>query len=195
VNGFDFILLVLLAVLVLLGLMKGLTRLLIGIGALIAAFLLAAQFHGRVATSLAWIGFSEAVLKLLAYLLIFVGTMLAGGLLAFLVRKLLKAAMLSWADRLAGAALGLVATALIGALLVLPLVAYSPFGERVLQTSVLAPYVTVVADVANELVPEELHERYREKVEDLRRYWRERWQAQPRSGPPQARVPSRVTAT
>ena len=38
----------------------------------------------------------------------------------------------------------------------------------------LAPYVTVVADLANQLVPEELSESYRRKVEDLRRYWRDR---------------------
>jgi membrane protein required for colicin V production len=112
---------------------------------------------------------------LISYVLIFIGVMLAGGLVAFLVRKLVKAAMLSWADRLAGAALGLVAATLAAALLILPLVAYSPWGERVLRGSVLAPYVTVVADLANTLVPEGLSERYSEKIEQLRRYWRDEW--------------------
>ena len=174
-NGFDIVLLVLLGVLVFVGLLKGLTRLLIGIAALVAAFVLAAQFHQTVAASLRWIGAPDPVLKLIAYLLIFLGTMIAGGLVAFLTRKLGKAAMLSWADRLAGGALGLVAAMLIAALLVLTLLAYSGAGERALRESALAPYVTVVADIANRWVPHELSELYRERVEGLRDYWRERW--------------------
>ena len=58
---------------------------------------------------------------------------------------------------------------------VLPVVAYSPYGERILARSVLAPYVTVVAEIATTLVPEELSTRYKEKVEDLRRYWQEQY--------------------
>jgi len=178
VNGFDIGLVILAGLLVLLGLAKGLTRLLIGMAALIAAFMLAAQFHGALAQRLVWLDWPADALRLVAYLLIFFGTMLAGGLLAWLVRKLLKAALLGWADRLAGGAVGLVAAALVAALLVLPLVAYSPFGERALRDSLLAPYVTVVADVARRLVPPEFSESYRERVEELRRYWRERWDAE-----------------
>ena len=174
-NGFDIALLVVLGLLMLLGLAKGLIRLLIGIGALIAAFMLAAQLHDPLASQLVWIDLPEPALKLLAYLVVFFGTMLAGGVLTFLARRLLKAAMLGWADRLAGAAVGVIACLLISALLILPLVAYSPFGERALRTSILAPYVTVVADLANHLVPEGLSRSYREKVERLRRFWRDRW--------------------
>ena len=100
---------------------------------------------------------------------------MAGAIVSYLVRKVLKVAMLTWADRLAGAALGLVANAARRALLVLPLVAYSPYGEKALRNSVLAPYVTVVADVANRLVPAGLSDAYQEKVEQLRLYWREKW--------------------
>jgi len=181
VNGFDIGLLILLALLVLFGLIKGLTRLLIGMGALIVGFLLAAQFHQQLAVKLTWINVNEDILKLIAYVLIFFGTMFVGGVLAWVARKLLKAAMLSWADRLAGGAVGLVAALLVAAWLVLPLVAYSPFGERALRESVLAPYVAVVADVAKELVPQELSDSYEEKIETLRQYWRDRWAAAPDS--------------
>ncbi len=171
-NAFDVVMLILLGVLVFVGVVKGLTRILIGIGALVAAFLLAAGLHQELALRLGGIlKLNEGVLKLIAYLVLFIGTMLVGALAAYVTRKLLKAAMLSWADRLAGGALGLVAAMLIAGLLVLPLVAYVPSGERALRESVLAPYVTVVADVAKELVPEELSRRYRDKMEGLRRYW------------------------
>ena len=160
-NAFDIVLLVLACGLVILGMIKGLVRILIGIAALVAAFVLAARFHQPLAEALGGINIGVEPRRLIAYLLIFLGVMLAGAVIAFLMRKLLKVAMLSWADRLGG--------------IILPLVAYSPFGEKVLADSTLAPYVVVFADAANMLVPEELSQRYREKVEDLRRYWSERW--------------------
>ncbi len=178
-NGFDIGLLVLLGMLVLLGLIKGLARLLVGIGALVAAFWLAAYFHQNLAADLGWTNIPGQPLKLISYLLIFLGTMLAGGVVAYFLRRLLKAAMLGWADRLAGGAVGLAAAMLVAALLLLPLVAYSPIGESLLRDSVLAPYVVVVADLATRLAPVELSESYRKNVERLRRVWAERWRAMP----------------
>ena len=52
-NAFDILLLVLIAVLSLIGLLKGLTRLLIGSGALVTAFIVATQFHQQVASAVA----------------------------------------------------------------------------------------------------------------------------------------------
>jgi membrane protein required for colicin V production len=174
-NPFDISLLVVAGVLVLLGLWKGLVRLLIGLGALVAAFILAARFHRPLAHQLAWSEIPDQAMMLIAYVLIFLGTMIAGGVVAYLMRKLLKVAMLSWADRAAGAALGLLVALLSAALLVLPVVAYSPASENLLQRSVLAPYVAVVADIASPLVPPRLAEQYHRRIEDLRQFWRDRW--------------------
>ena len=174
-NTFDLLLLVLTGLLMLAGLLKGLVRLLIGTGALVAAFILAARFHPLAARPVAGVlGVPEPAASLVGYLVIFLGTMLAGAFLARILRGVLKAAMLGWADRLAGAAVGLIAAFLAAALMVLPVVAYLPAGERLLRESALAPYVTAFADVASELVPEQLAERYRERMDALRQYWRQR---------------------
>ncbi len=178
-NGFDIGLLILLGLLVLLGIIKGLARILIGLAALVAGFALAAVFHQELAIKLTWINVPANAQKLIAYVVIFFGTMIAGGLVAWLVRKLLKVAMLSWADRLAGGAVGFVVAMLVAGLLVLPLVAYSPLGERALRESLLAPYVTVVADLARRLVPAELSDSYNRRMQGLKEHWRERWQASP----------------
>ena len=175
VNTFDVLLLVLVGLLVLLGVLRGLTRLLIGVGALVAAFMLAAQFHWQVAVSMTRVvEMTEPVANLVAYLAIFLGTMLAGALVASALGRLLRATMLGWADRLAGGAVGLVAALLAAALVILPVVAYAPSGAAVLRNSVLAPYVTVVADIANPLVPDRLSGQYRDKMESLRQYWQRR---------------------
>ena len=177
-NAFDLLLIVLVGLLVLLGLLKGLTRLLIGIGALVAAFILAAQFHGLAAAAvLGVMDVPAPAANLIGYLAIFLGTMLAGALAGRILRGLLKAAMLGWADRLAGAAAGFVAALLAAALIVLPVVAYVPNGERLLRNSVLAPYVALFSDLANAIVPEELADQYRGRMDALRRSWRQRWDA------------------
>jgi membrane protein required for colicin V production len=172
-NGFDVFLLVLACLLILVGVIKGIVRILIGIAALVAAFALAAYYHQPLATRLGVLDVSDGVLRLIAYVLIFIGVMLAGGLLAYLTRRLIKASMLSWADRTAGAVVGLVAAALVAGLLVLPVVAYSPWGATALGDSILAPYVVGVAEAAATVAPPEMAERYREGVEDLRKIWDE----------------------
>ena len=162
----------LVVVLVVYGLVKGLARLVVGVAALIAAFLVASRFDRSVAPLLGWTGASVEVRTFLAYLLLFMAVLVAGAVIGWLVRKVLKAAMLGWADRLAGAAVGLVAAFLAAALLVLPLIAYIPRGETLLEGSLLAPYVAVVADLAATVVPAELAREYRERVDALRRSWR-----------------------
>ena len=185
-NGFDTVLLVVIALLVLVGLLKGLTRLVIGVGALVAAVLLATRFHPPVAAAIASAAnLAEPMATVAACAAIFLGTMLAGALVAYVMRRTLKAAMLGWADRLAGAAVGLIAALLAAGLLLVPAVGRVPAAEGLLRESVLAPYVAAVADMARHLVPDPLSAEYRERMDALRGYWLERWAApSDPSGPP-----------
>ena len=114
----------------------------------------------------------EGALRLAAYAAIFLGTLVAGAVVGWLLRKLAKAALLGWADRLAGAAVGFVAGVLACSLVVLPLAAYLSEGSRLLSGSTLAPYAAAVADVVNRLSPADLAERYRKGIESVRKRWR-----------------------
>ena len=149
-----------------------LARILIGVASLIVAFLVAAWFQDPVAGWLRTMHVGESSSFVVAYLLIFVLTMLVGGLVAWAVRRLLKAAMLGWADRLAGMALGVVAAALAAAFVIHPIAASTPWGEDLLGRSKLAPYVSVVADAANLLAPKALSEAYDRKMAKIRGIWR-----------------------
>ncbi len=186
-NALDIGLMVLAGFLFVLGLMKGFVRLLVMILALVVAFALASRFHEAVAGHLSLLRAPVEVLRLLAYLVIFLGAMLAGGLIGWLLRNLVKAAMLGWADRLAGAAVGVVAALLLGALLVLPMVAYSPHGTRLLEGSRLAPYVAPVADLVNLACPDGLAARYEKGIEGLRRMWRGEGKESPAAAPDEAK--------
>lgn len=170
-NPFDIALLVLMGLLVVAGLVKGMVRIMIGLLALVTAFFVASRYHAPVADRFGVADASPEASMLVTYVLLFIGVLLAGSVVAWLLRKVLKAAMLGWADRLAGAAVGLVAALLTAALLVLPVVAYSPWGSGTLRGSVLAPYVAAVADLAVQAAPDDLAQRYRAGVESLRDAW------------------------
>jgi membrane protein required for colicin V production len=171
-NALDIGLIVLLAVGAFIGLMRGLVRILIGILTLVVAFFLASRYQDQIAAVLTGRHVSETPARIGAYVLVFLATMIAGGLVAWVVGKMLKLAMLSFPDRLAGGALGVVAALLAAAFLVHPLVASSADGSRLLTTSKLAPYVSVVADLVNAVAPDAVAKRYTSGIETLRKIWR-----------------------
>lgn len=171
-NAFDVGFLAFLAALTLVGALKGLTRLIIGVGALISAFLVVAQFQGRVtAMAASLFVLPSSVAQIVAYLALFFGTMLGGALLAFALRRLVKAAMLGWVDRLAGGALGVIVVTLAGGFVALPLLGSVPNSKEMLKGSVLAPYVTLATDTVIQLVPDRYTSQYRDNVKSLRRLW------------------------
>ena len=171
-NALDIGLIVLIVFGAGIGLARGLVRILIGILSLVVAFFLASRYQDQIAAVLTSRHVAEGPARIAAYVLVFMATMIAGGLVAWGVGKLLKLAMLSFPDRLAGGALGIVAALLAAAFLVHPLVASSPEGSRLFAKSKLAPYVTVVADLGNAMAPDAVAKRYDEGIESLRRVWR-----------------------
>ena len=98
-NGFDLALLLFAGILALVGLSKGLLRILVGMLALIAAFVLAARFHEPLAQQIAGLELPAGALRLIAYVSIFMLVLLAGGLASFYGRRAIRAAMLGWLDR------------------------------------------------------------------------------------------------
>ena len=174
-NAFDAGFLAVAGLLFLIGLFKGLTRLFVGMTALVAAFVLAAGKHADAgAVLLARFSMSELVANVIGYVAVFFGVMILGAFAAPLVRAVVRVAMLGWADRLAGGVAGLAGAVVIAGSFVLPVVSYAPAGERLVAESHLAPYVTVGADLAAALVPEELAQQYRARMDTVRGYWEER---------------------
>ena len=97
-----------LVVSLLLGAWRGLVFEVISVGSWIAAFVLAQWFAPAVAHWLPISSTNEALRYGLGFLIVFVGTIFAGSLIAFVVKKLLAAVGLSPADRMLGAAFGMV---------------------------------------------------------------------------------------
>jgi membrane protein required for colicin V production len=138
---------------------------------LVVAFLLASRLQGPVARRLVGHGARPVAAGLVAYLLVFLATMVGGAVATWLVRRLLRVTRLSRADRLAGGIAGLAAAALAAAFVVHPIAASSGYGPQLLHRSRLAPLVARIADVADLVAPGDLSARYREGIQGLRRLW------------------------
>lgn len=104
----DWILLAVLLISLLLGAWRGLVYELMSMLGWIAAFVLAQWLAPDVAARLPMGGASEPVRYAAAFVLVFVAGAFAGGLLAWLTRKLVEAIGLRPVDRTLGAAFGLV---------------------------------------------------------------------------------------
>ncbi len=109
----DWIFLAVLVLSMLVGAWRGLVFEVISVVAWIAAFVFAQWFAPAVGQWLPISGTSEALRYGLGFLLIFVGTVFAGGVIAFVLKKLLAAVGLTPADRMLGAGFGLVRGAVL----------------------------------------------------------------------------------
>jgi membrane protein required for colicin V production len=113
----DWVMVALLLASFLLGAWRGLVYEVLSVISWVAAFVLAQWFAPRVATVLPMGGTAESLRYASGFLLVFLGVVFAGGLLAWITKKLVQAVGLRPIDRTLGAVFGL----LRGAVLLLAL--------------------------------------------------------------------------
>jgi membrane protein required for colicin V production len=109
----DWIFVAVLVVSLVVGAWRGLVYELLSVVNWIAAFVLAQWFAPDVAQWLPMAGASEVVRYAVGFVAVFVAALFAGGLLAFLIRKLVAAVGLRPVDRVLGAVFGLVRAVVI----------------------------------------------------------------------------------
>jgi membrane protein required for colicin V production len=138
---------------------KGIARELISLGALIAGFILAALYYPLVGGRIADLTSSESVANLAGFMIIFLSCLVAGGIIAFIVKRTIKMASLDWIDRTLGGIFGFIRGWAICSIIVLALIAF-PVRETRLAQSYLGPYVLAGASGAVLMVPQDLKEKF-----------------------------------
>jgi hypothetical protein len=161
VNGLDAILLLLLAAPALLGLWKGIVGPACVLGSLALGAWLGLRLAGGTAPLLVRLGVSERWAPLLAFLAVFLGVMVAGALLSYLLVAFLRRVHLRWIERLLGCAAGLTAGLLAGAALVVACTGFWPEGEGPKEGSLLAPHI---ARATRQLLLPALPEEWRSRM-------------------------------
>ncbi len=145
---------------------KGLVREVVSIVALLAGFFLAVIYYRVPAAWFSGVLRTESMASLIGFLIIFIGCLIVGAVISFLVNKFIKAASLEWIDRLLGAIFGFLRGWAVASIIVLALVAF-PIQEHLLGKSILAPYLLAGARAAIHLVPNELKTKFQTEYQKV----------------------------
>lgn len=151
---FDLIIVVTLVFFTLRGVTNGFVGEAAGILSLLGGFWAARAFNAQLAPHLTFIS-DPSLRYIVACALLFIGVMLGIGLLARILKKIIAFSFVAWADRLAGALLGLAKGVIIWALLIIvlqKLMGNAPF----LQDSRAVPYFGAIIDMARQWLPPEV---------------------------------------
>ncbi len=172
-NWLDVVLGIIILISVISGIKKGLARTAIGLGAAILGLFCALWFHGMLGAYLTFTG-SRNIANLIAFFLIFLAVVVAGSLIGSLIDHLLKLVRLSWLNRILGGGFGLLRGVLVGAIVVLAVMAFTPRpAPQSVTNSRLAPYVIDTARVLTAAAPYEVKTAFRNSYARVKQIWAE----------------------
>jgi membrane protein required for colicin V production len=167
-NWLDSAILGILALSTVVAIWEGLIREVISLVALVAGILVAALEYTRVAPWFErWIhplDFAQGT----AFIALFLGVLIAGAVLGFLLRRIALIAGLGWFDRFLGGVFGLVRGFAIVSVLLLATVTFS-LKPAAVENSVLAPYVLLGARVVGAALPKDLSARFQSGLDKFRK--------------------------
>lgn len=169
---FDWLVLAILVYSVVISWFKGFVREVLGLVTVVLAVLLSAWFYRSAGVLFKDVVRTENLALFFGFSVIFLLTLLAGFVTIWLVSRYMKLAKLQWADRLLGAAFGLIRGWLICAAILLALTAFEVQTER-LKNSELAPYFLPGARVIAVMTPYEIKGKFLVGYRALERWWRQ----------------------
>ncbi len=150
-TGFDYVVLALVGLFLLVGLARGLVTEALSLAAWLAAAVAVRLFHQPVTAMLVPTTGGEPSAAILAFLLLFFGTLFAGRLLATTLGRTSRASVLGPLDRVAGAAFGAAKGGILATVLFMLVVFTTGFldprqsSPEWLARSASAPYLTLAA--------------------------------------------------
>jgi len=180
---FDWAILGVIALSVLVAVAQGFFQEIFGLGGLIIGYVLAAWEYPRLAPWFGQFVNSTAIADAVAFLAIFSSVMVIAGMAAKITRWAMQEVGLRWVDRLLGGAFGLVRGVVLITIVVLAMTSFTP-GSASLRSSQLAPYFVLAGRGASWLAPADLRKRFRDGVVLLRKNVPQT-AAGPVAGPPQ----------
>lgn len=165
IGWLDIVLAIVISATVIVGLIKGLVREVVGVIAAVGGFLLAAYHYQKAADLLQGIIKNPTAARFLGFLLILLAVVLAGALLSFILSKLMKGAM-AVVNHFLGGVFGCLEGMLLGGALVFALLVF-PIDRDAVPGSRLAPYCYGLTKAAVGLIPKELKDAARSAYESV----------------------------
>jgi membrane protein required for colicin V production len=166
-NGLDWAILGVMLLSVWLAAVHGFIIEVFSLAGTVLGFLLAAWSYWRIAPWFMPYVKSLAIADLAGFLTVFCAVVLVAGIIARIVRKVIRAVGLRWVDRFLGGAFGLVRGVVIVTVAVMAITAFAPESPQ-LAGSQLAGYFHLAGSGASWLAPSSMRAQFREGVAKLR---------------------------
>ena len=175
-NWLDVMLLIILIWSVIRSFWRGLTREVVGLASVVIAIVMGSWFYRAAGDWLATLVSSKNVANFCGFLIVFAGVMLLGSLAGLALNRLVKASGLSLFDRLLGAGFGMARGLLLGAAVVMAMLAFAPGAKAdappsAVVNSRVAPYVVDAARLFAAAAPKELKDGFRKSYEQVKSAW------------------------
>ena len=172
-NWLDIVIAIVLLVSLYTAFRNGLSREVVRLLALVVGVVAGMWWYGRLAGYYEPYIPSRQLAEFLAFMTFLVVSVIAGGVVAWGLAKLLGWTGLRWFDRLLGGAFGVVRGLLISAVVVMAVVAFAPVSrsDETVAASRLAPWVLYGAHAAAGLAPENLQVEFSHGFERVRSAW------------------------
>ncbi len=151
-------------------LFKGLAAELISLASVVVGVALALLFYPAAGAVVGQLGLAEPLNLLVGFGGIFAVCLVGGAVLIRLADSILKALFLKWADRLLGAAFGLVRGWLIVTVAVMALAAFS-VAQPVVAGSRTGAFFLTSAELLNELAPDDFRGRFERGYKEIFQRW------------------------
>ncbi|WDP89603.1 MAG: CvpA family protein [Desulfobacter sp.] len=119
-----------------------------------------------------WIS-SPGIRKLACFFALFCLILVAVGLVAWIIRKLLKLVFLGWVDRTFGVAFGAAKGILITTVLFIMATTFIPDSKTFFAESKTAPYLARVADALTVFVSRNMKNDFNRHLEGLKKTWKQ----------------------
>lgn len=171
-NWFDIAVVLIIIWSAITGLRAGLARVVVGFVAIIVGLMAGFWCYRMMAAKLMpWVK-TPTIANMLGFLIIFVGVLLVGALISALLSRFFNWIGLSWFNHFLGGVAGFLRGALLIAVLVDILVAFSPSPmPDFLTRSRVLPYASEVASWLVSIAPRQLRDSFNEQMENLKRMW------------------------
>lgn len=154
-NYFDYILITVVGLSMVLSLWRGFVREMISLIGLVAAFFVASRISGQTGDFLGqWID-NSTIADILGFALVFILVMIAVGIIGVFIRRLVDLAALTATDRTLGIFFGAARGMLLIAICFLVYTSYTKPDARWIKESKLAPYAIQLGDLLGAAIPEE----------------------------------------
>jgi len=171
-NLFDLAIISILCFCLIRGVFTGLVRELFSLTGVLIGFIAASTFYMAIAKFLSRWTLDVSKIKILSFLCIIFGSLIAIGIFGRIVKQLFKIDFLSGVDNIFGAGVATVKAVLIVSVLLLTLTAFLPRETPFIKNSLLSAHFTVVSEKMAMIVSKGMRHGFQTKIGAYKKAWK-----------------------